>query len=67
MKVKFVSGFQGRETNNVWYDAGQVVEVDDEMAEVLLSSERVTAVIDEVDPVLVPEPETPKPVKRGKK
>jgi hypothetical protein len=66
MKVKFVTGFQGRETNNIWRDAGQVVDVEEETAEILLRDNRVTAVIDEPAPVFEPDPETPKQ-KRGKK
>ncbi len=67
MKVKFVKGFQGRETNNIWREAGQVLEVEEETAEILLRDNRVTVVIDEPAPVEPdPDPEQPKQ-KRGKK
>ena len=67
MKVKFVTGFQGRETNNIWRDAGQVVDVDEETAEILLRDNRAV-IVDEPAPVIEPDPETEQPKqKRGKK
>jgi hypothetical protein len=56
MKIVFPKGFQGRETNNIWYPPGKVVEFDGEIAEDLLAhgfAVSAESVIDRpiVDPV----------------
>lgn len=50
-KVKFLQDFQGRETREVFYKQGQVVELEDHIAQQLLADRRVE---------LLPKPETVK-------
>ena len=52
MKVRFIHGFQGRETNELYYEAGQVVEFDSDLAQLLIRDGRAMLVEDE--PVVAP-------------
>ena len=61
MKVKFINGFRGKETNEVYYEPGQVVDLDDDTAALLIRDGRCTAV--EIE-IVVEEPPKPKPATR---
>jgi len=59
MKVRFIHGFQGRETNELYYEAGQVVEFDSDLAQLLIRDGRAMlveepAVLVEDEPVVAP-------------
>jgi hypothetical protein len=56
MKIKFINGFQGRETNNIWYPPGKVVNFERELAELLVHDGR--AVLAEDAPVIEGDPES---------
>jgi hypothetical protein len=52
MKIKFLRGFQGRETRNIWFEAGKVVDMQDEdMAELLVREGRAVLVNDDGSPL----------------
>jgi hypothetical protein len=57
MKIKFLSDFRGRETNEQFYQAGEVVELPLETAERLINDGRAERV--EIE-------EPAKPAKKGK-
>jgi len=61
MKVRFIHGFRGRETNERYYEAGEEVEFEQELANLLVRDGRAMLVEDalEVKPRVI--------VKRTKK
>jgi hypothetical protein len=77
MRVKFFQAFQGVETGEVFYEAGQVVELPDNQAERLLKDGRcgivpaLQAEIPQPEPTPEPAPEAieeqPAPVKRQRR
>lgn len=44
-KVKFLQDFRGRETREVFYVKDQIVEIDDDTAQVLIADGRAKAVL----------------------
>jgi hypothetical protein len=49
MKVKFLKGFQGRETRNLWFEAGKVADLDEEMAVLVVRNGQAEFVLDPED------------------
>lgn len=63
MQIKFLVDFRGRETNERYYTAGQLVELDDQTAARLIADKRAESA--EPEPEAQPEPEqTPKKGRR---
>ena len=63
MKVKFLQDFQGRETHNIFYRLGEIVELERETAVLLIHDKRC----EEVLPIESEQPELEAKPKRGKK
>jgi hypothetical protein len=49
MKVKFLIGFQGRETRNLWIGAGKVADLEEEMAILVVRNGQAEFVLDPED------------------
>jgi hypothetical protein len=49
MKVKFLKGFQGRETRNLWIEAGKVVDLEEDMAVLVVRNGQAEFVLDPED------------------
>lgn len=49
MKVKFLKGFQGTETRNVWYEAGKVADLEEEMAILVVRNGQAEFILDPED------------------
>jgi hypothetical protein len=49
MKVKFLIGFQGRETRNLWIEAGKVADLEEEMAVLVVRNGQAEFVLDPED------------------
>ncbi len=63
MKIKMLTDFRGRETNERYYQAGQVVEIDDDIAARLIADNRAEAEQDQAQ-----EPQQDKPQeKKGRR
>lgn len=63
-KVKFLIGFQGTETRNIWFDPGDTLELDEDMAIKLVEHGRAEFVM-EVQPEPTSAPLQPRK-RRGK-
>lgn len=62
LKVKFLIGFQGTETGNIWYEPGDTLELDDDMAIILVQHGRAELVME-----IQPEQPEPAPYKAARK
>jgi hypothetical protein len=60
MKVKFLCNFGGRETREIHYPPGKIVDLPDEIAEELVARGIVEMPNEQPQPVFEPEPVTPK-------
>lgn len=66
-KVRFLHGFQGTETRNMWFEAGQVFECDEDVAINLVQNGRAMLVMEvEPEPVQETVAEAKQPRKRRK-
>lgn len=51
MKIKFLVDFRGRETNERYYQSGQVVELPDDIASRLIADKRAVEVIEKKESI----------------
>lgn len=64
MKIQFLTDFRGRETGERFFQAGQVVELDDDTAAGLIANRRAVS----AEPAPEPEPQpAPAPAKGKRK